>query len=113
MWQSLLRAHSGQETLSRAFWTWGFWVPAILSVIDAFFSKAGANAGIRTIGIALVVLFWLIGMAYSIWATRAVWTCAYNVKNKWWGHLTRAAIVLVWSIFAYELAAYVGEEMSQ
>lgn len=112
MWQSLLRAHSGQETLSRAFWLWGFWVPAILTVIDAFFTKAGANAGIRSLGLALLVLIWSIGMAYSIWATRVVWICAYNVKNKWWGHLARGLIVLLWLAFTYELALYVGKEVA-
>ena len=38
--------------------------------------------------------FFLINIIYTIWVLVSIWNCAYNVKNKIWGDLSRVIVVL-------------------
>ena len=66
---------------------------------DGFKALAGVGAFLL-FGIALGLtwsikfIIFLINIIYTIWALVSIWNCAYNVKNKIWGDLSRVIVVL-------------------
>ena len=69
----------------------GLWALFFKFYFLLFLSYIGLLFGL-TWSIKVTIL--LISNIYTIWILVSIWNCAYNVKNKIWGDLSRVIVVL-------------------
>ena len=43
---------------------------------------------------SIKITVFLLSNIYTVWILVSIWNCAYNVKNKNWGHLSRVIVIL-------------------
>ena len=90
--ESLLLSYwNGEQKLWKAFWIMGFVFQILFFYFLLFLSYFGFLFGL-TWSIKVTIL--LISNIYTIWILVSIWNCAYNVKNKIWGDLSRVIVVL-------------------
>ena len=90
--ESLLLSYwNGERKLWKAFWIMGFVFQILFFYFLLFLSYIGFLFGL-TWSIKVTIL--LISNIYTIWILVSIWNCAYNVKNKIWGDLSRVIVVL-------------------
>ena len=90
--ESLLLSYwNGEQKLWKAFWIMGFIFQILFFYFLLFLSYFGFLFGL-TWSIKVTIL--LISNIYTIWILVSIWNCAYNVKNKIWGDLSRVIVVL-------------------
>ena len=90
--ESLLLSYwNGERKLWKAFWIMGFVFQILFFYFLLFLSYIGLLFGL-TWSIKVTIL--LISNIYTIWILVSIWNCAYNVKNKIWGDLSRVIVVL-------------------
>ena len=87
----LLSYWNGERKLWKAFWIMGFVFQILFFYFLLFLSYIGLLFGL-TWSIKVTIL--LISNIYTIWILVSIWNCAYNVKNKIWGDLSRVIVVL-------------------
>ena len=89
--ESLLLSYwNGERKLWKAFWIMGFVFQILFFYFLLFLSYIGFLFGL-TWSIKVTILF--ISNIYTIWILVSIWNCAYNVKNKIWGDLSRVIVV--------------------
>ena len=85
----LLNYWNGKKKLWQAFWLIGIFGRILLAIFIVIFTLIGKAIGLTwSIGI-LSLIFILI---YIIWSFVSIWRCAFNVKNRIWGHIARVFI---------------------
>ncbi|MCG7899528.1 MAG: hypothetical protein JAY99_05665 [Candidatus Thiodiazotropha lotti] len=81
-------AWSGKEKLSLVFW--GYYISGQLGLA----LLVGTLLILIPSETAQIIAAVLLLLPYLIWASWSVWTCAYNVGQKYWGHAARAVVVI-------------------
>ena len=90
--ESLLLSYwNGERKLWKAFWIMGFVFQILFFYFLLFLSYIGFLFGLTW---SIKVTVFLISNIYTIWILVSIWNCAYNVKNKIWGDLSRVIVVL-------------------
>ena len=90
--ESLLLSYwNGERKLWKAFWIMGFIFQILFFYFLLFLSYFGFLFGLTW---SIKVIIFLISNIYTIWILVSIWNCAYNVKNKIWGDLSRVIVVL-------------------
>ena len=90
--ESLLLSYwNGERKLWKAFWIMGFAFQILFFYFLLFLSYIGFLFGLTW---SIKVTVFLISNIYTIWILVSIWNCAYNVKNKIWGDLSRVIVVL-------------------
>ena len=90
--ESLLLSYwNGERKLWKAFWIMGFVFQILFFYFLLFLSYFGFLFGLTW---SIKVTVFLISNIYTIWILVSIWNCAYNVKNKIWGDLSRVIVVL-------------------
>jgi len=90
--ESLLLSYwNGEQKLWKAFWIMGFVFQILFFYFLLFLSYIGFLFGLTW---SIKVIIFLISNIYTIWILVSIWNCAYNVKNKIWGDLSRVIVVL-------------------
>ena len=87
----LLSYWNGERKLWKAFWIMGFVFQILFFYFLLFLSYIGFLFGLTW---SIKVIIFLISNIYTIWILVSIWNCAYNVKNKIWGDLSRVIVVL-------------------
>ena len=87
----LLSYWNGERKLWKAFWIMGFVFQILFFYFLLFLSYIGFLFGLTW---SIKVTVFLISNIYTIWILVSIWNCAYNVKNKIWGDLSRVIVVL-------------------
>ena len=87
----LLSYWNGERKLWKAFWIMGFLFQILFFYFLLFLSYIGFLFGLTW---SIKVIIFLISNIYTIWILVSIWNCAYNVKNKIWGDLSRVIVVL-------------------
>ena len=87
----LLSYWNGKQKLWKAFWIMGFVFQILFFYFLLFLSYIGFLFGLTW---SIKVTIFLISNIYTIWILVSIWNCAYNVKNKIWGDLSRVIVVL-------------------
>ena len=87
----LLSYWNGKQKLWKAFWLMG----VVFQILFFFFLSL-----ILVIGLALgltwsiKIFIFLVSNIYTIWILVSIWNCAYNVKKKIWGDLSRLLVII-------------------
>ena len=90
--ESLLLSYwNGEQKLWKAFWIMGFVFQILFFYFLLFLSYIGFLFGLTW---SIKITTFLISNIYTIWILVSIWNCAYNVKNKIWGDLSRVMVVL-------------------
>ena len=90
--ESLLLSYwNGERKLWKTFWIMGFVFQILFFYFLLFLSYIGFLFGLTW---SIKVIIFLISNIYTIWILVSIWNCAYNVKNKIWGDLSRVIVVL-------------------
>ena len=83
----------GKERLAVVFWYYfvlgGIGIALLIAAASASASLVSSRALIVGAGIPLV----LFVIAYQLWVLISLWTCAFNVRSRFWGYLTRAYVL--------------------
>lgn len=81
----------GQGPLWRVFWLWG--------VVVSWVLFAAFLAAVRAFGITwgLFLVSGIVMLPYTVVTLAAVWQCAYNCRNTFWG-LAARGLTLVWAL---------------
>ena len=87
----LLSYWNGKQKLWKAFWLIGFILQFVLIIFFGIFNLIGIALGLTW---SIKFIIFLINIIYTIWVLVSIWNCAYNVKNKIWGDLSRVIVVL-------------------
>ena len=87
----LLSYWNGKQKLWKAFWLVGFVLQFVLIIFFGIFNLIGIALGLTW---SIKFIIFLINIIYTIWVLVSIWNCAYNVKNKIWGDLSRVIVVL-------------------
>ena len=87
----LLSYWNGERKLWKTFWIMGFVFQILFFYFLLFLSYIGFLFGLTW---SIKVIIFLISNIYTIWILVSIWNCAYNVKNKIWGDLSRVIVVL-------------------
>ena len=87
----LLSYWNGEQKLWKAFWLMGF----VFQILFLYFLLVLLYFGVL-IGLtwSIKVTIFLLSNIYQIWILVSIWNCAYNVRNKTWGHLSRSIVIL-------------------
>ena len=87
----LLSYWNGDQKLWKAFWLMGF----VFQIVFLYFLLVLLYFG-TLIGLtwSIKVTIFLLSNMYQIWILVSIWNCAYNVKNKAWGYLSRGIVIL-------------------
>ena len=87
----LLSYWKGKQKLWKAFWVMGF----VFQIFFFYFLLSLLYIG-QLIGLtwSIKITVFLISNIYTIWILVSIWNCAYNVKKKIWGDLSRVIVVL-------------------
>ena len=90
--ESLLLSYwNGKQKLWKAFWIMGFVFQILIFYFLLFLLYIGLHIGLTW---SIKITTFLISNIYTIWILVSIWNCAYNVKNKIWGNLSRIIVVL-------------------
>ena len=87
----LLSYWNGKQKLWKAFWLIGFVLQFVLIIFFGIFNLIGIALGLTW---SIKFIIFLINIIYTIWVLVSIWNCAYNVKNKIWGDLSRVIVML-------------------
>ena len=87
----LLSYWNGKQKLWKAFWIMGFVFQILIFYFLLFLLYIGLHIGLTW---SIKITTFLISNIYTIWILVSIWNCAYNVKNKIWGNLSRVIVVL-------------------
>ena len=87
----LLSYWNGKQKLWKAYWLVGFVLQFVLIIFFGIFNLIGIALGLTW---SIKFIIFLINIIYTIWVLVSIWNCAYNVKNKIWGDLSRVIVVL-------------------
>ena len=87
----LLSYWKGEKKLWKAFWVMGFVFQILIFYFLLFLLYAGQSIGLTW---SIKITVFLISNIYTIWILVSIWNCAYNVKKKIWGDLSRVIVVL-------------------
>ena len=87
----LLSYWNGKQKLWKAFWVMGFVFQILFFYFLLFLLYLGLLIGLTW---SIKIIIFLISNIYTIWILVSIWNCAYNVKNKIWGNLSRVVVVL-------------------
>ena len=87
----LLSYWNGEQKLWKAFWLMGF----VFQILFLYFLLVLLYFGVL-IGLtwSIKVTIFLLSNIYQISILVSIWNCAYNVRNKTWGHLSRSIVIL-------------------
>ena len=87
----ILSYWNGEQKLWKAFWLMGF----VFQILFLYFLLVLLYFGVL-IGLtwSIKVTIFLLSNIYQIWILVSIWNCAYNVRNKTWGHLSRSIVIL-------------------
>ena len=87
----LLSYWNGERKLWKAFWVMGFVFQILFFYFLLFLLYLGLLIGLTW---SIKIIIFLISNIYTIWILVSIWNCAYNVKNKIWGNISRLIVVL-------------------
>tara|TARA_B100002003_G_C13611095_1_gene314212 strand:- start:25 stop:399 length:375 start_codon:yes stop_codon:yes gene_type:complete len=87
----LLSYWKGEKKLWKAFWVMGFVFQILIFYFLLFLLYVGQFIGLTW---SIKITVFLISNIYTIWILVSIWNCAYNVKKKIWGDLSRVIVVL-------------------
>ena len=87
----LLSYWKGKQKLWKAFWVMGFVFQILIFYFLLFLLYIGQLIGLTW---SIKITVFLISNIYTIWILVSIWNCAYNVKNKIWGDISRVIVVL-------------------
>ena len=87
----LLSYWKGEKKLWKAFWVMGFVFRILIFYFLLFLLYVGQFIGLTW---SIKITVFLIANIYTIWILVSIWNCAYNVKKKIWGDLSRVIVVL-------------------
>ena len=87
----LLSYWKGEKKLWKAFWVMGFIFQILIFYFLLFLLYIGQFIGLTW---SIKITIFLISNIYTIWILVSIWNCAYNVKKKIWGDLSRVIVVL-------------------
>ena len=87
----LLSYWKGEKKLWKAFWVMGFVFQILIFYFLLFLLYIGQFIGLTW---SIKITVFLISNIYTIWILVSIWNCAYNVKKKIWGDLSRVIVVL-------------------
>jgi len=87
----LLSYWKGKQKLWKAFWIMGFVFQILIFYFLLFLLYIGQLIGLTW---SIKITIFLISNIYTIWILVSIWNCAYNVKKKIWGDLSRVIVVL-------------------
>ena len=87
----LLSYWKGKKKLWKAFWVMGFVFQILIFYFLLFLLYVGQFIGLTW---SIKITVFLISNIYTIWILVSIWNCAYNVKKKIWGDLSRVIVVL-------------------
>lgn len=107
-------AWKGREPLWKAFWgafVFGHGLLTAFGIGAMIFAglfglvARPSEFAIATFSVGIGAIF-VVGVAlpYLVWASVAVWRCAFNVGDRNWGLWARGAVVVYWAFAAYLLA---------
>ena len=87
----ILSYWNGEQKLWKAFWLMGF----VFQILFLYFLLLLLYVGVL-IGLtwSIKITIFIISNKYQLWNLDSVWNCAYNVKNKNWGHVSRVIVIL-------------------
>ena len=87
----LLSYWKGEKKLWKAFLVMGFVFQILIFYFLLFLLYVGQFIGLTW---SIKITVFLISNIYTIWILVSIWNCAYNVKKKIWGDLSRVIVVL-------------------
>jgi hypothetical protein len=87
----LLSYWDGEQKLWKAFWLLGFIFQILFFYFLLFLLYVGMLLKLTW---SIKITVFLLSNIYTVWILVSIWNCAYNVKNKIWGNISRVIVVL-------------------
>ena len=87
----LLSYWNGKQKLWKAFWLMGFVFQILFFFFLSLFLVIGLALGLTW---SIKIFIFLVSNIYTIWILVSIWNCAYNVKKKIWGDLSRLLVII-------------------
>ena len=87
----LLSYWDGEQKLWKAFWLLGFIFQILFFYFLLFLLYVGMLLKLTW---SIKITVFLLSNIYTIWILVSIWNCAYNVKDKIWGDISRVIVVL-------------------
>ena len=87
----LLSYWDGKQKLWKAFWLLGFIFQILFFYFLLFLLYVGMLLKLTW---SIKITVFLLSNIYTVWILVSIWNCAYNVKNKIWGNISRVIVVL-------------------
>ena len=87
----LLSYWDGEQKLWKAFWLLGFIFQILFFYFLLFLLYVGMLLKLTW---SIKITIFLLSNIYTVWILVSIWNCAYNVKNKIWGDISRVIVVL-------------------
>jgi len=87
----LLSYWNGEQKLWKAFWLLGFIFQILFFYFLLFLLYVGMLLKLTW---SIKITVFLLSNIYTVWILVSIWNCAYNVKDKIWGDISRVIVVL-------------------
>ncbi len=87
----LLSYWNGEQKLWKAFWILGFIFQILFFYFLLFLLYVGMLLKLTW---SIKITIFLLSNIYTVWILVSIWNCAYNVKTKIWGDISRLIFVL-------------------
>ena len=87
----LLSYWNGEQKLWKAFWILGFIFQILFFYFLLFLLYVGMLLKLTW---SIKITIFLLSNIYTVWILVSIWNCAYNVKTKIWGDISRLIVVL-------------------
>ena len=87
----LLSYWDGEQKLWKAFWLLGFIFQILFFYFLLFLLYVGMLLKLTW---SIKITIFLLSNIYTVWILVSIWNCAYNVKDKIWGDISRVIVVL-------------------
>ena len=87
----LLSYWDGEQKLWKAFWLLGFIFQILFFYFLLFLLYVGMLLKLTW---SIKITVFLLSNIYTVWILVSIWNCAYNVKTKIWGDISRLIVVL-------------------
>ena len=87
----LLSYWDGEQKLWKAFWLLGFIFQILFFYFLLFLLYVGMLLKLTW---SIKITVFLLSNIYTVWILVSIWNCAYNIKNKIWGNISRVIVVL-------------------
>ena len=87
----LLSYWNGEQKLWKAFWLLGFIFQILFFYFLLFLLYVGMLLKLTW---SIKITVFLLSNIYTVWILVSIWNCAYNVKTKIWGDISRLIVVL-------------------